>query len=164
MFDFSFFELLVIGVVALIVIGPERLPGAIRTGALWLGRLKRTLTETRSEIEKHIGADEIRRQLHNEQVLASLEKLKESRAALERDLLDYQNKLNEEAARGEVIEQPREVTYDHTIEDDYHKQDASLDHTAQTETAAGVEPNIHRPHEPKPSTPHEPPAQPDAHH
>jgi sec-independent protein translocase protein TatB len=82
-FDVSFFELLVIGVVALIVIGPERLPGTVRTCALWIGRIKRSLMETRRELEKHIGADEIRRELHNEQVLYNLEKMKDTRQELE---------------------------------------------------------------------------------
>lgn len=96
MFDVSFFELLVIGVVALVVIGPEKLPGAIRTCALWIGRMKRILAESRTEFEKHIGADEIRRELHNEQIMASLEKLQASRAILEQDLLNYQNTLQAE--------------------------------------------------------------------
>jgi len=82
-FDISFFEILVIGVVGLVVIGPERLPGAARTCALWIGRLKRTLANTRAELEKHIGADEIRRELHNEQVLYNLEKMKTQRLELE---------------------------------------------------------------------------------
>lgn len=83
MFDISFFELLVVGVVGLIVIGPERLPGAARSCALWIGRLKRSLANTRAELEKHIGADEIRRELHNEQVLYNLEKMKDQRLELE---------------------------------------------------------------------------------
>lgn len=83
MFDVSFFELLVVAVVGLIVIGPERLPGTVRTCALWVGRIKRSLAETRQELEKHIGADEIRRELHNEQVLRNLEKMKDTRLELE---------------------------------------------------------------------------------
>ncbi len=121
MFDVSFFELLVVGVVALLVIGPERLPGAIRTGALWFGRLRHAITETRSEIEKHIGADEIRRQLHNEQVMASLEKLKESRAALERDLLNYQTSINNELRDATIIDQSAEVTHDLPPADHAHQ-------------------------------------------
>lgn len=83
MFDISFFELLVVGVVGLIVIGPERLPGTVRTCALWIGRIKRSLMETRRELEKQIGADEIRRELHNEQVLHNLAKMKDTRLELE---------------------------------------------------------------------------------
>ncbi len=73
MFDIGFFELLIIGVVSLVVIGPERLPETARAVGLWLGRLKRSLRETRSELEKQLGADDIRRQLHNEEVMRSLE-------------------------------------------------------------------------------------------
>lgn len=73
MFDIGFFEVLVIAVVGLLVIGPERLPETVRAIGLWLGRLKRSLRETRSELEKQIGADDIRRQLHNEEVMRSLE-------------------------------------------------------------------------------------------
>lgn len=73
MFDIGFFEILVIAVVGLVVIGPERLPETVRTIGLWLGRLKRSLRETRTELEKQIGADDIRRQLHNEEVMRSLE-------------------------------------------------------------------------------------------
>lgn len=91
MFDVSFFELLVIGVVALIVIGPERLPGAVRTTALWIGRIKRSLAETRRELEKHIGADEIRRELHNEQVLYNLEKMKDTRQELEARIREFES-------------------------------------------------------------------------
>lgn len=83
MFDISFFELLVVGVVGLIVIGPERLPGAARTCALWIGRIKRSIANTRAELEKQLGADEIRRELHNEQVLYNLEKMKQERLDLE---------------------------------------------------------------------------------
>lgn len=83
MFDIGFFELLVIGAVGLFVIGPERLPSTIRTCALWIGRVKRSILETRREIEQQLGADEIRRELQNEQVLRNLEKMKDTRAELE---------------------------------------------------------------------------------
>ena len=76
MFDIGFFELLVVAVVGLVVIGPERLPGAIRSGALWWGRLKRSMRETRTELEKQLGADDIRRELHNEEIMRSLDALR----------------------------------------------------------------------------------------
>jgi sec-independent protein translocase protein TatB len=69
MFDIGFTELLLIGVVALVVLGPDRLPGAVRTAGLWIGRIKRSFSAIKAEVEREIGADEIRRQLHNEQVL-----------------------------------------------------------------------------------------------
>ena len=69
MFDIGFTELLLIGVVALVVLGPERLPGAVRMAGLWIGRIKRSFSAIKAEVEREIGADEIRRQLHNEQIL-----------------------------------------------------------------------------------------------
>lgn len=88
MFDIGFAELLVCLVVALVVIGPEQLPGAVRTAGLWIGRLKRSLRDTRNEIERQIGADDIRRQLHNEEVLQNIE---EARIKFEKTLLDVQH-------------------------------------------------------------------------
>jgi len=75
MFDIGFPELLLIAIVALLVIGPERLPEALRTLGLWLGRMRRSFTAVKNEIEKEIGMDEIRRQLHNEAVLEELKRI-----------------------------------------------------------------------------------------
>jgi sec-independent protein translocase protein TatB len=72
-FDIGFSELIVCAIVALLVIGPERMPEAVRTVGLWIGRFKRGLRETRSEIERQMGVDDIRRQLHNEDIMRSLE-------------------------------------------------------------------------------------------
>lgn len=70
MFGISFTELLLVGLVALLVLGPERLPGAARTAGLWVGRLKRSFNAIKQEVEREIGADDIRRQLHNEHILS----------------------------------------------------------------------------------------------
>lgn len=72
----GFAELFVIAVVGMIVIGPDKLPEAIKTGMRWFGRVKRLINQTRSEFEDQLGVDEIRRELHNEQVLESLKALK----------------------------------------------------------------------------------------
>lgn len=78
MFGISFGELLLIGLIALLVLGPERLPGAARTAGLWIGRLKRSFNTIKTEVEREIGADEIRRQLHNEHIMALEKQIKES--------------------------------------------------------------------------------------
>jgi sec-independent protein translocase protein TatB len=72
MFDIGFLELLVIALITLVVMGPERLPEVIRTLSLWIGRLKQLLAKTRQDIENEVGMDDIRHQLHNEQVLKDL--------------------------------------------------------------------------------------------
>ena len=83
MFGISFGELLLVGLVALLVLGPERLPGAARTAGLWIGRLKRSFNAIKQEVEREIGADEIRRQLHNEHILSMEEEAKKILAPLQ---------------------------------------------------------------------------------
>ncbi len=88
MFDIGFFEIMLIAVVGLLVLGPERLPEAVRTVGLWVGRIKRSLRDTRAELEQHLGTDEIRRQLHNEEIMRSL---KNTRSEINRALNDPAN-------------------------------------------------------------------------
>ncbi len=61
MFDIGFSELLVIGVVALIVIGPERLPKVARTVGLLFGRMQRYVSAVKADISREIQLDELRR-------------------------------------------------------------------------------------------------------
>ena len=61
MFDFGFLELIVIGVVALIVIGPERLPKVARTAGHLYGRMQRYVSSVKSDISHEIQLDEMRR-------------------------------------------------------------------------------------------------------
>jgi len=81
MFDIGFTEIIIICLVGLIVIGPSRLPEALRTGAMWIGRGKRMLSNVRRDLENEIGIDEIRRDLRNEQIMAEIkaENLEEER-------------------------------------------------------------------------------------
>ena len=61
MFDFGFSKLLLIGVVALIVIGPERLPRVARTLGHLYGRLQRYVTQVKADINREMELDELRR-------------------------------------------------------------------------------------------------------
>lgn len=76
MFNIHSTELLLIAIVALIVIGPEKLPQTIRTASLWIGRFRRSFYRVKADIERELNTDEIRRQLHNESVLADIEETK----------------------------------------------------------------------------------------
>ena len=81
MLDIGFAELLVISAVALFVVGPERLPSAIRSISLWLGRVRRGFEEIKSDVS---------RELHNEEVMRAL---KESRDQVQ-DLTDVSSALS----------------------------------------------------------------------
>lgn len=61
MFDVSFTELMVIGVIALVVIGPERLPKVARTIGHLLGRAQRYVNDVKSDIRREIELDELRK-------------------------------------------------------------------------------------------------------
>lgn len=76
MFDMGFTEMMLIGIVALIVIGPERLPGVARTAGKYFGRLKRFMTSVRADVEQELRADELREILAQQQ--RELDTLKDS--------------------------------------------------------------------------------------
>ena len=61
MFDIGFSELLVIGLVALIVIGPEKLPRVARTLGHLAGRLQRYVADVKADINREIELDELRK-------------------------------------------------------------------------------------------------------
>jgi sec-independent protein translocase protein TatB len=61
MFDIGFSELLVIGVVALIVIGPEKLPRMARTMGVLAGRLQRYVADVKADINREIELEELRK-------------------------------------------------------------------------------------------------------
>jgi sec-independent protein translocase protein TatB len=63
MTEVGFFEIILIGIIALIVIGPERLPGLARTAGMWVGRARRMVSNVKKDIEKEIEADELKRKL-----------------------------------------------------------------------------------------------------
>ena len=67
MFDIGFAELLVVGVLGLIVLGPERLPKAARTLGLLLGRVRRTMSGIQQEIEREVRAQELQEKLKDSQ-------------------------------------------------------------------------------------------------
>ena len=81
MLDIGFAELLVVSAVALFVVGPDRLPSAIRAISLWLGRVRRGFEEIKADVS---------RELHNEEVMQAL---RESRDEVQ-DLTDVSSALS----------------------------------------------------------------------
>ena len=61
MFDVGFSEMLVIAVVALVVIGPEKLPGVAKTVGSWFGRLQRYVNDVKADINREIELEELRK-------------------------------------------------------------------------------------------------------
>ena len=71
MFDIGFTELLLIAVVALVVLGPERLPKAARFAGLWVRRARAQWYSVRSELERELAAEELKRSLQEARQAAS---------------------------------------------------------------------------------------------
>jgi len=91
MFDMGFLELLVIGIIALIVLGPERLPKAARTVGLWVGKAKQGFNSVKNEIDRELKVQELQQQIEEQK--SNLEdQLKDN--SLNTELSDVRNSIN----------------------------------------------------------------------
>ncbi|HEY5633979.1 MAG TPA: Sec-independent protein translocase protein TatB [Burkholderiaceae bacterium] len=61
MFDFGFSEMVVIAVIGLVVLGPERLPKVAKQAGQWLGKLQRYVSDVKSDINRQMELDELRK-------------------------------------------------------------------------------------------------------
>lgn len=67
MFDVGFSELMMVGLIALLVIGPERLPKAARIAGYWLGKTRNTIANVKAEIKQEFQAEEMRQLMQQHQ-------------------------------------------------------------------------------------------------
>ncbi len=74
MFDIGFWELTLIAVVALLVIGPERLPDVARKAGMWVGRMRRFVTNVKADIDRELRQEELRKALERN---AGLDEIKQ---------------------------------------------------------------------------------------
>lgn len=70
MFDVGFSEIVLIGIVALVVLGPERLPKAARFAGLWVRRARAQWHSVKSELERELAAEELKRNLRDTEAAA----------------------------------------------------------------------------------------------
>ena len=98
MFDIGFWELVVIGVVALVVLGPERLPVAIRTATHWIRLIRSTANSVKSELEQELKLQE----LHND--LKKAEQLQMSNLSPE-----LQESIEQLKAAAQSVNRPYQV-------------------------------------------------------
>lgn len=150
MFDIGFSELLVIGVVALIVLGPERLPKVARTAGRLFGRFQRYVSDVKAEIE---------REMHNEEIMklqASLRETKESLTQVEQAVKEEVEQtghllkaIPEPVSSLEFVEEPKPV--------EVVRAQAAAEDTAQESTSQLQLPLVEPPATPEGS---QPPARP----
>lgn len=63
MFDIGFWELTIVGLVSLVVIGPKRLPGVVRVVGFWMGKARRTVESVKHELKDELYAEDLRQTL-----------------------------------------------------------------------------------------------------
>ena len=115
MFDIGFWELVVIGVVALVVLGPERLPVAIRTASHWIRLIRSTANSVKSELEQELKLQDLHNDLKKAEQLQmnnlspelqeSIEQLKAAAQSVTRPY-EQQNTIQPAPAAAEVKEEP----------------------------------------------------------
>ena len=90
MFDIGFSELLLFGVIALIVLGPEKLPQAARTAGQWYAKIRRTVSTLQSEIEAELDLAETRQLMQKE-----LAKIRQTEADMKREMAELRDSMKE---------------------------------------------------------------------
>ncbi|WP_201558755.1 Sec-independent protein translocase protein TatB [Psychrobacter sp. 72-O-c] len=88
MFDIGFSELLLFGVIALIVLGPEKLPQAARTAGQWYAKLRRMISTLQSDIEAELDLAETRKQMQSE-----LAKIRQTETDMKRELAEMRGSM-----------------------------------------------------------------------
>jgi len=108
MFDIGFSELLMVAVVALVVIGPERLPGVARNVGRFAGRLQRYVHDIKKDFNREVEFEEIKRLQH--EMETTVQSMQESMRAVESTLqqegLKQQTELSDAVHADQRTEQP----------------------------------------------------------
>ncbi len=92
MFDIGFIELVICAIIALLVLGPERLPVAARTAGRWVGSARRMVSQFTSELDRQLKADELRKELRKAGDIGLEDVEKSVRGALD-EAKEYENMI-----------------------------------------------------------------------
>ena len=117
MFDFGFWEIILILMVALIVVGPERLPGLARTAGLWIGKAKRLVTDVKAEIDQELAADELKKALNKQEAMSDVYEIIEETRKVTNDIKQEINKPVEDIKPTELQESPDKESDKKSVED-----------------------------------------------
>lgn len=78
MFDIGFSEIIFIMIIALLVIGPQRLPKVARTAGLWFGKLRGFVSTVKADIDRELATEELKRTLAEQAAIPELEEIIEA--------------------------------------------------------------------------------------
>lgn len=86
MFEIGFWELVLVAVVALIVVGPERLPSLARTAGLWVGKARRMIADVKMEVDRELQLDELKKSFRQQADLSGLKDVSHQMKSLQEDI------------------------------------------------------------------------------
>lgn len=86
MFEMGFWELVLVAVVALIVVGPEKLPSVARTAGLWVGKARRMIADVKAEVDRELQLDELKQSFRQQADLGGLKDFSRQMKSLEQDI------------------------------------------------------------------------------
>lgn len=137
MFDIGFSELLLFGVIALIVLGPEKLPQAARTAGQWYAKLRRTVSTLQSEIEAELDLAETRQQMKEE-----LAKIRQTEAEMKREMAEIRGSMQDfeysQNQSMDAINKPKNSNSNHYQSHDDRKQDMFDELEAESSITSNV--------------------------
>ena len=118
MFDIGFSELVVLGVIGVVVIGPQRLPEVVRTAVITVRKIRRAFSDVRADIERELDLDDMRKILHEADMKAHINQLNQ-------DIMDLDKGAR---ALGDDIKTDLEHAYDgYTPEDGEAEADTGVE-------------------------------------
>ena len=94
MFEVGFQELFLLGAIALLVVGPERLPGLARTVGVWVGKAQRLVGQVRADVEREIRAEELRQSMKEFSPTAALSDMR-------KEVEEFAGEVSRPAAAGD---------------------------------------------------------------
>ncbi len=136
MFDLAFSELLVIGLVALIVIGPERLPKVARTAGQWIGRLNRYVSQVKQDIDRDMKLEELRKMQEEMKATAQRFEIMANDTARE-----VETAVTQETAQISKVMQAMSVTDDGLARSEWEKLQAEQQADAARTTSVAEGPH-----------------------
>ncbi len=119
MFDVGFWEISIIALIALLILGPERLPRAARSIGLWVGKARRTLAEVKRDIDRELDASELKE-------LKSIKKdLEDTKSVVDKDMTETKAMFEEAATSlNEEITDANETV---AVKADFKKPEPAID-------------------------------------
>ena len=138
MFGLGFTEILLIAVVALLFIGPDKLPDTMKTIARTLGKAKRMFDDTKETIQNELRVDDLREEALGYK--AQIEKAKNDLSAFK----NVANKELEEVAQSAKIDtefEPKDINDDNDLFDEFDKADKEFEEIEKSETITKPKPS-----------------------